>query len=224
MKRLFLLFWLFAITLIIGCSSEEDLKINESSAIEGEGNLEQMSRGSADFRTLFTTLYGSSSYRIDAARSEIREAGISYYVTEIYATSSGTETLRGYLLETPSEDFYMEHIRSTSTLNQYSILGSGYKRNSFDLSHDTLYQSGGFTPFSTSSERLIKPRRFFGSSIENGSCGPNSNGDGGCSYGQYYTYYAFWIATNDTPKQVMTINPNTGNEVPATFPCDCPPG
>jgi hypothetical protein len=54
-------------------------------------------------------------------------------------------------------------------------------------------------------------RPFWGNgSAPDGACGPNSNGDGGCSYGTYTQHYIFWIADGE-PQW-------TGN----TYPCPCP--
>ncbi len=39
--------------------------------------------------------------------------------------------------------------------------------------------------------------KFWGTETSWGACGPNSNGDGGCSQGKYSQYFVFWIATND---------------------------
>jgi hypothetical protein len=54
-------------------------------------------------------------------------------------------------------------------------------------------------------------RKFWGwGPAEDGACGPNSNGDGGCSYGTYEQHYIFWISDGE-PRP-------TGN----VYPCACP--
>jgi hypothetical protein len=61
----------------------------------------------------------------------------------------------------------------------------------------------------------VNGKRFWGSEYSWGSCGPNSNGDGGCSEGQYRTYRVFWFAiSRDKP-----VRGEDGLQV--TRPCDC---
>lgn len=46
-------------------------------------------------------------------------------------------------------------------------------------------------------ENLEGGRKFWGSDLSWGACGPNTDGSPGCFQGQYSTYYVFWIATGD---------------------------
>lgn len=51
-------------------------------------------------------------------------------------------------------------------------------------------------------------RKFWGTELSWGACGPNSDGSPGCFQGQYSTYYVFWIATGDSEPTGVTQSCN----------------
>lgn len=59
------------------------------------------------------------------------------------------------------------------------------------------------------SDPSLERRRFWGSELSWGACGPNTDGSPGCFQGQYSTYYVFWIGGTPKPTGI-------------TQACDCP--
>ncbi|WP_395043555.1 hypothetical protein [Flavobacterium sp.] len=113
-----------------------------------------------------------------------------------------------YFIDVDRIDFKMTSVKidvnQVITLDNINQLEKYFSTNEFDyikIAQD--YQA-------EINENQANKRPFWGwAPTTPGACGPNSNGDGGCSYGTYQQHYIFWIKDGEPVA--------TGD----VFPCNC---
>ena len=130
------------VCLIMTACSTEDTLVNNSDV--NQKSIEETStfaRGTGDFKVMLTDLYGAK-YKLGTV-TKIVDKGIPYTVTAVNV--SGLTIPQGYIVESPTEDIYYEHIAVNSKVNEYSSTSS-VPTASYDVSQDPIYLQYGFTP------------------------------------------------------------------------------
>jgi hypothetical protein len=198
MKNVFkkLIFAIAASALIVSCSQDEN---QTQSPTENAKQVKVSANRNAgelypEFAVLFRDLYGSN-YRVSRTTTEYRYED-RYLVTEVYTTVSGSEVLKGYFVEIPSENnvIYLDYFSATGYVNTYDFVVNRYVKEVVNLNLDPMYSTYGFTPHAP---RDTTGRRFWGWETSYGAIGHSPNG--GCFQGVYHTHYVCWIAGPTTP-------------------------
>ncbi len=207
-STLFSLLVLFVSTsLLLNCSKDETKKSGTVNA-----------KVSNYLKSFYATNYQLGKSIITKVKKENSSLSKSTEIDNLIVTEVfvGDDTrARGYVITDKSTNEFLFFVdvdriefkltsvkidtNDTKIFNNIEELDKYISTNEFDLIKIAEQVNSG----------IIQGRKFWGSNVSWGGCGPNTDGTAGCFQGEYSTYSVFWI-------EIGGSHP-TGN----TRPCDC---
>ncbi|PQJ32991.1 hypothetical protein BST92_14140 [Nonlabens arenilitoris] len=213
MKKISLILSMVLFTMLITSCEQENI---------AQDNNDFQKSGTFDAETTYWSILGNTESgmdQFDALTNEQKQAVWVFKYDRFIADNTLTmdqlavvNVVKDYV---STVDFSAEPNESNLDAIESQLAAEFDENTTYFLFLSLENEASDVAQKSTEDERPRRRNRFFGSSYSWGACGPNSNGDGGCSEGQYRSYRAFWITTvRDQP-----VSNEDGTQV--TRACEC---
>lgn len=199
------------VVVFVGCSNEDTSVDNDSdfSVLKREGISSEVS--------IFLDSFYSTDYKF-GKQIETSSDNDDYVVTEVVVNEDRsargyitTEKLSGKFIYFVDVDRVFYKLTAVDIVEDKTEVFNDIDKNINYFDTDEF----DFISIVYEANNNTAGRKFWGSVIEPGACGPNTNGTPGCFRGFIRTYYVLWMETSSG--HLLDSNGH-----PVTEACDCP--